>query len=71
MLHSYTRSTIAKNGKKSRLSETKHDTSYGHNKVVKASEAGVYEVVSIRDKFCSFSILKEEGTRKGQKLLQY
>lgn len=65
----YTRSTLAKDGKKSKLIETKRDTSYKHSKIVKASEAGVYEVVSIQDKYCSFSILKDQGIT-GQKLLQ-
>lgn len=51
----YTRSTNAKKGHKSVILETRHDTSYEHSKVVKASQEGTYEVVAIKDKFCSFS----------------
>lgn len=33
----------------------KHDVSYEHVKTIKTSEEGTYEVVAIKDKFCSFS----------------
>lgn len=51
----YTRSTNAKKGQKSVVLETRHDISYEHSKIVKASQEGTYEVVAIKDKFCSFS----------------
>ncbi|PNY24404.1 Nucleoporin [Tolypocladium capitatum] len=51
----YTRSTNAKRTQRSVVLETRHDVSYEHSKVVKASQEGTYEVVAIKDKFCSFS----------------
>ncbi|PHH75867.1 hypothetical protein CDD80_2003 [Ophiocordyceps camponoti-rufipedis] len=60
----YTRSTNAKKGQRSVVLETRHDISYEHSKVVKASQEGTYEVVAIKDKFCSFStqqVDKREG----------
>ncbi|PTB44707.1 uncharacterized protein TrAFT101_003251 [Trichoderma asperellum] len=51
----YTRSSNAKKGQRSIILETRHDISYEHSKVVKASQEGTYEVVAIKDKFCSFS----------------
>ncbi|KAK5995752.1 Nuclear pore protein [Cladobotryum mycophilum] len=51
----YTRSTNAKRGQRSVILETRHDVSYEHSKVVKASQEGTYEVVAIKDKYCSFS----------------
>ena len=51
----YTRSTNAKKGQKSVVLETRHDISNEHSKVIKASQEGTYEVVAIKDKFCSFS----------------
>lgn len=56
----YTRSTNAKKGHKSVILETRHDISYEHSKVVKASQEGTYEVVAIKDKFCSFSTQQTE-----------
>jgi nucleoporin POM152 len=35
--------------------DIKHDISYEHHKTVKTSDEGTYEVVAIKDKFCSFS----------------
>ncbi|KAK7428705.1 hypothetical protein QQZ08_004799 [Neonectria magnoliae] len=60
----YTRSTNEKRGQKSVVLETRHDVSYEHSKVVKASQEGTYEVVAIKDKFCSFStqqMVKKDG----------
>ncbi|KAK7403548.1 hypothetical protein QQX98_010683 [Neonectria punicea] len=60
----YTRSTNEKRGQKSVVLETRHDVSYEHSKVVKASQEGTYEVVAIKDKFCSFStqqVVKKDG----------
>ncbi|KAK2612108.1 hypothetical protein QQS21_001838 [Conoideocrella luteorostrata] len=51
----YTRSSNAKKGHRSVVLETRHDISYEHSKVIKASQEGTYEVVAIKDKFCSFS----------------
>lgn len=51
----YTRSTNAKKGHRSVVLETRHDISYEHSKIIKASQEGTYEVVAIKDKFCSFS----------------
>ncbi|CAM1503782.1 Fc.00g013730.m01.CDS01 [Cosmosporella sp. VM-42] len=56
----YTRSTNAKKGQKSVVIETRHDISHEHSKVVKASQEGTYEVVAIKDKFCSFSTQQVE-----------
>ncbi|KAH7154863.1 hypothetical protein B0J13DRAFT_544211 [Dactylonectria estremocensis] len=56
----YTRSTNEKRGQRSVVLETRHDISYEHSKVVKASQEGTYEVVAIKDKFCSFSTQQVE-----------
>ncbi|KEY67977.1 hypothetical protein S7711_02182, partial [Stachybotrys chartarum IBT 7711] len=45
----YTRSTNARKGHKSVIIETRHDISYEHSKVIKASQEGTYEVVAIKD----------------------
>ena len=51
----YTRSSNAKKGQRSVVLETRHDVSYDSRKVVKASQEGTYEVVAIKDRYCSFS----------------
>ncbi|KAJ5613474.1 Nucleoporin [Penicillium herquei] len=51
----YIRSSNARKGKKSEVLDIKHDISYEHRKTVKTSDEGTYEVVAIKDKFCSFS----------------
>lgn len=51
----YTRSTNARKGHKSVVLDRRHDISYEHSKVIKASQEGTYEVVAIKDKYCSFS----------------
>ncbi|RCI11158.1 hypothetical protein L249_7496 [Ophiocordyceps polyrhachis-furcata BCC 54312] len=61
----YTRSSNAKKGQRSVVLETRHDISYEHAKVVKASQEGTYEVVAIKDKFCSFST-QQVGGREGR-----
>lgn len=53
--HRYIRSSNARKGKKSEILDIKHDISYEHYKTVKTSDEGTYEVVAIKDKFCSFS----------------
>ncbi len=64
----YTRSTNARKGHKSEVLETKHDVSYEHTKIVKASQEGTYEVVAIKDAYCAFSTQRAEET--AQRLLQ-
>lgn len=66
----YTRSSNAKKGQKSVVLETRHDVSYESSKVVRASQEGTYEVVAIKDRFCSFST-QQVVDKKDQKLLQY
>lgn len=56
----YTRSSNAKKGHRSVVLETRHDISYEHSKIVKASQEGTYEVVAIKDRFCSFSTQQVE-----------
>jgi nucleoporin POM152 len=64
----YTRSTNAKKGQKSRVLETKHDVSYEHSKAIQASQEGTYEVVAVKDRWCSVSTWHGEA-KQGQKLL--
>lgn len=67
----YTRSSNAKKGQKSRVLETRHDLSHEYSKVVRANQEGTYEVVAIKDQYCAFSTLQVEKSRgKEQKLLQ-
>lgn len=35
--------------------DTKHDISYEHVKTIRTSDEGTYEIIAIKDKFCSFS----------------
>ena len=68
----WTRSSNAKKGQRSQVLETRHDVSYEHSMVVRANQEGTYEVVAIKDKYCSFSTLGGEGSEgKGQKVLTY
>lgn len=60
----YTRSTNAKRGHRSVVIETRHEVSYEHSKVIKASQEGTYEVVAIKDKFCSFSTQQAAEKKK-------
>jgi len=66
----YTRSTNARKGHKSQVLETRHEISYEHSKTIQSSQEGTYEVVAIKDKFCSFSTQRSES-KGGQKLLQF
>lgn len=66
----YTRSTNAKKNQKSQVLETRHETSYEHSKTVLSSQEGTYEVIAIKDQYCSFSTQPSE-TKGSQKLLQY
>lgn len=67
----YTRSTNARKRHKSVVLETRHDVSEAFEKRITSSMEGTYEVVAIKDRFCSFSIMKEDRKGAGQKLLQY
>jgi nucleoporin POM152 len=66
----YTRSTNAKRGQKSHVLETRHEISHEFSRSIKSSQEGTYEVVAIKDRFCSFSSQKTEG-KSSQKLLQF
>jgi len=63
----YTRSTNARKGQKSHVLETRHEISYEYSKTIQSSQEGTYEVVAIKDKFCSFSTQRSEA-KGGQKL---
>ncbi|GIJ87194.1 hypothetical protein Asppvi_006100 [Aspergillus pseudoviridinutans] len=63
----YIRSSIPRKGKKPEVLDIKHDISYEHKKTIKTSDEGTYEVVAIKDKFCSFSSQAQVG--KSEKLL--
>ncbi|EXJ73276.1 uncharacterized protein A1O5_03036 [Cladophialophora psammophila CBS 110553] len=70
----YTRTENLKKGKgKPRILETRHDTSDEFSKMIRASDEGIYEVVSIKDRFCSYTkpSHKAGGAGGGQKLLTY
>ncbi|KAL8844337.1 MAG: hypothetical protein Q9176_001247 [Flavoplaca citrina] len=64
----YTRSSNPPRGKKSQVLDTKSDISYEHTKSVLASDEGIYEVVSIKDRYCAFSTQRVQG-KSGPKLL--
>jgi nucleoporin POM152 len=69
----YTRSTNAKKGQKSRVLETRHETSNEYSKAIMSSQEGTYEVVAIKDQHCAFSTAlstQRPENRSGQKLLQ-
>ena len=69
MASSYTRSTAPPKGQKSEVLETKNEVSYEYSKTIQASDEGIYEVVSIRDRYCAFS--RQRGpANSGQKLLK-
>ncbi|OJJ43344.1 hypothetical protein ASPZODRAFT_74312 [Penicilliopsis zonata CBS 506.65] len=51
----YIRSSNARKGKKAEVLDIKHDISYDHVKTISTSDEGTYEVVAIKDKYCSFS----------------
>lgn len=56
--HRYTRSSIPRKGKKPEILDIKHDISYDYTKTIKTSDEGTYEVVAIKDKYCSYSTQK-------------
>ncbi|KAH8592232.1 hypothetical protein B0O99DRAFT_577063 [Bisporella sp. PMI_857] len=67
----YTRSTNAKKGQKSKVLETRHEVSEEYSRVIQSSQEGTYEVVAIKDKFCSFSTQALGSKKSNQKLLQF
>lgn len=67
----YTRSENVRKGKRAAILETRNDRSDDYTKTIRASDEGTYEVVAIKDRYCSFSIQGGSGReKKGQKLLQ-
>ena len=71
----YTRSTNAARGKKSKVLEIRTEVSLEMSMRIPVQEEGTYEVVSIKDAWCSFARNDIEGLEKGkggaQKLLQF
>ncbi|KAI8939547.1 hypothetical protein NX059_003316 [Plenodomus lindquistii] len=68
----YTRSTNAAKGKKSKVLAITTETSHEHHMKIPVQEEGTYEVVSIKDKWCSFAKPGEGNDGKsGQKMLTY
>lgn len=70
----YTRSTNAQKSRKSKVLEMKTEVSHEHRLSIPVQEEGTYEVVSIKDRWCSFAKPiegLESPKGKGQKLLQY
>ncbi|KAF3047627.1 hypothetical protein E8E12_011026 [Didymella heteroderae] len=71
----YTRSTNAARGKKSKVLEIRTEVSHEMSMRIPVQEEGTYEVVSIKDAWCSFARNDIEGLEKGkggaQKLLQF
>ncbi|KAJ4331177.1 hypothetical protein N0V95_009928 [Ascochyta clinopodiicola] len=71
----YTRSTNAARGKKSKVLEIRTEVSHEMSMRIPVQEEGTYEVVSIKDAWCSFARNDVEGLEKGkggaQKLLQF
>ncbi|KAF2018516.1 hypothetical protein BU24DRAFT_390489 [Aaosphaeria arxii CBS 175.79] len=72
----YTRSTNAAKGKKSKVLEIRTEISHERELRIPVQEEGTYEVVSIKDRWCSFARgldgqgVVGEGNRRGKKLLQ-
>jgi len=68
----YTRSTNAAKGKKSKVLDIRTETSHEHTMKIPVQEEGTYEVVSIKDRWCSFARPGEGMDGKsGQKMLAY
>lgn len=69
----WTRSTNARKGQKSEILEMKSEVSQEYSMTIPASEEGTYEVVSIKDAYCSYTKEGVEFARakKGNKLLAY
>jgi nucleoporin POM152 len=67
----YTRSTNAVRGRKSKVLEVKTERSEGHHLRIPVQEEGTYEVVSIKDRWCSFAREGLDVKKGGQKMLTY
>lgn len=67
----YARSANAKKGKAGEVLETRTETSQEHSVRISATEEGTYEVVSIKDAYCSFRKPGFEKQKPAQKLLQF
>ncbi|KAH7401325.1 hypothetical protein BKA66DRAFT_406186 [Pyrenochaeta sp. MPI-SDFR-AT-0127] len=68
----FTRSTNAAKGKKSKVLEIRTEISYEHHMKIPVQEEGTYEVISIKDRWCSFAKGGEvEGKAGSGKLLTY
>lgn len=66
----YTRSTNAARGRKSKVLEVKTERSEGHHLSIPVQEEGTYEVVSIKDRWCSFAT-EGANVKSSQKKLTY
>ncbi|KAI4955395.1 hypothetical protein J4E91_001255 [Alternaria rosae] len=68
----YARSTNANKGRKSKVLEIKTEISHEMSMSIPVQEEGTYEVVSIKDRWCSFAKPGEGHDGKGgQKMLTY
>ncbi|KAF2641491.1 nucleoporin Pom152 [Massarina eburnea CBS 473.64] len=67
----YTRSTNAGKGKKSKLLDVRQETSHDYVMKIPVQDEGTYEVVSIKDSWCSFARPYEGDNVRGKKLLTY
>jgi nucleoporin POM152 len=65
----YTRSTNAVRGKKSKVLEIRTEVSHEMSLAIPVQEEGTYEVVSIKDRWCSFAKSMEGVEVQGQKKL--
>ena len=66
---SFTRSTTPTKGQRAEVLETKNEVSNDYSMKIRASAQGLYEVVSIRDRYCAFPTQREDK-RPAQKLLK-
>jgi len=65
----YTRSSLPERGRKNTVLETRTETTDQRTLKVAASEEGQYEVISVRDRWCSASRAGGKAKGKEQKLL--
>ncbi|OAL27816.1 hypothetical protein AYO20_09669 [Fonsecaea nubica] len=66
----YTRTENLRKGTgKARVLETRHDTSDEFSKMIRASDEGIYEVVSIKDRFCSYTKPSHKAAGNGGGLM--
>ncbi|KAI9680778.1 MAG: hypothetical protein M1817_004218 [Caeruleum heppii] len=66
--YTYTRSATTGKGRRPEILETKHEVSHEDKQSIRTSVEGIYEVVAIRDRYCSFSSHPPDGGRS-RKLL--